>query len=266
MLTYAVAALAILAPAKKQGGYILPLYDPVPSVDTSNNVTLNFMLSAPWNNSNNSYTKFYFFFAPRYYAFAPNGSWNQLSPSSWTPISGSQVTVTFPANQFQGGPTGTIWVMYVGGPSESPHGQETSVAATNVWTNMSQGGGSRPGTFVPINDVVPKDNVQVHNVNVNFNIDAPYPGNWGNNSTPTFYDNTGPGNSQFPGNGWQVMNTGPVSATPGFSAVSTVAHPNANAGYYLVGCMEYYTPSEPYNTHNYALYEYSAVIRQFSGA
>ena len=265
MLTYAVAALAMLAPANKQGGYILPLYDLVPSVDTSNNVTINFMLSAPWNGNNNSSTKFYFYFASRYYAFAPNGSWSQIFPYSWTPISGSQVTITFAANQFPGGPTGTIWVMYAGGPSESPHGQETSVTATNVWTNMGQGGGSRPGSIVPISDVARKDDLQAHNVNVNFSIDTPFSGNWGN-STPAFYDNTGPGNSQFPGNGWQMMTTGPVSATPGFTGVSTVGHPNANAGYYLVGCWEYYTPNEPYNTHNYALYEYSAIIRQFSGA
>jgi len=265
MLTYAVAALAMLAPAKKQNSYILPLYDLVPSVDANNNVTINFMLSAPWNVNTNSYSNFYFYFAPRYNSFSPDGSWNQIYPYSWTPISGSQVTVSFAANQFAGGPSGTIWVMYTGGANDSRNGQEASVTATNVWTNMSQGGSSRPGSIVPINDVVPKDDVQSHSVGINFNINTPYSGSWGN-SVPLFYCNTGPGNQEMPGNGWQSMPTGNINTTPGFTNVSTTGHPNATSGYYCIGCTQQYTPNEPYNIHNYVMSEYSAIIRAFTGA
>jgi hypothetical protein len=267
MLTLAVAALAFIAPARKQSGYILPLYDIVPSVDSGNNVTVNFMLSAPWNVSTNNYSNFHFFFANRYQAFTPNGGWNQITPYSWTPISGNQVTVSFAASQFNNNPTGTIWVMYTGGQNDSPNGAEASVAATNVWTGQDQGHGGRPGLIVPIKDVVPSDDPfgQNHTININFNIDTPYTGSF-NNSVPTFFCNTGPGYSMFPGNGWQTLNTGNISATPGFTNVSVQGHPNANAGYYLAGSAEYYTPSESYNTHNYVMWEYSAIVRAFTGA
>jgi hypothetical protein len=157
--------------------------------------------------------------------------------------------------------------MYMGQPGDSRNGQETSVTATNVSPNQSQGHGSRPGAIVPINDVVPSDDFprQAHNLGIGFNIDSPFSGSFGN-SVPQFYCNTGPGSSQFPGSGWQTMPTENLSSTIGTTRINTTGHPNANAGYYMVGSAEYYTPNESYNTHNYAMWEFSAVIRAFSGA
>jgi len=267
MLIYAVAALALGLPAKKQTSYIVPIYDLVPAVDASGNLTVNFMLASAWNSAINSPANFSFWFANgNTSAFSPNGNWTQISPQSYTPISGSQVTVSFNSNQFNGNsPTGTIWVMYNASANESSDGAEYTVAGVPVGGNSQPGHGGRPGSIVPINDVVPTSSLagQNHSVQINFYVNQPLI-----NITPTFgfWMNTGQGNSPYPGNGWQTMNYSNLNAPPGTRAVSAVGNPNANAGYYCVGASQTYSVVEPYNPNNSSYTEFSAIIRAFSGA
>lgn len=272
MITLAVAALALGAPAKRQASYILPLYDMVTSVDANGNVTVNFMLSATWSNTRNNYSNFsFYFFNGTYNHFSPDGGWQSITPSSWTPITGSQVTVWFPASQFNGGtPTGTIWVMYNGNPTDSPNGAEYSVAAAEVGQINEAGHGGRPGYIVPIKDETPDEADKTrskqnnYNVPIAFNIDTPFNNTWGS-SYPHFWANNGPQNSAAPGHGWQTLNANPVAATPGFTGVSTTAHPvNNNAGFYCAGSYEQYVPNETYNPGGTLWWEFSAVIRPYT--
>jgi hypothetical protein len=266
MITLAIAALAMLAPAKQQGNYILPLYDLCTSVDASGNVTANFMLNRSWNSSINNSSNFRFYFqSGNTSAFSPNGNWNPVNPNSFTPISGNQVTITFNNNQFNSpSPDGTLWIMYNGNANECSNGAEASVIATSVGLLNQQGHNGRPGSIAPIKDVTPADDLvrQSHNLNISFNVNMPFSG-WGN-STPNFWMNTGNNNSPYPGNGWQNMNTTNLGATNGLTVVSTTGHPNSNAGYYCVGCMQTYAPNESYNPSNWYWNEFSAVIRQFT--
>lgn len=253
--------LALTKPAQQPVNIILPLYDLVTSVDASGNVTANFMMSGTWNNQINNTGNFKFFYVNgNTSAFSPNGNWQEAIPNAYSPPSGSQVTITF-SGLGNNNSRGTLWIQYMGNSGETADGvAEASVVAAQFSGTHQQGHGGRPGHIVPIIDTTP--NQQIPQVPIQFLINAPFSG-WGT-SAPNFWMNTGNNNSPYPGNGWQAMNTSGLSDPLGSSTVTVTGNPNANAGYYCVGCNETYTPSESYNTNNALWAEFSAIIRPYT--
>ncbi len=269
MLILAAAALAI-APVRRDVNAIAPIYDLTTSVDSGGNVHATFYLSNPWNNSINNANNFAFFFSngnTNMNNFGPNGNWSSVTPNAYTPPSGNQISLTFPNSNFNSSnPQGVLWIQYYAAANETTDGlAEISVVATSVGANNNQGHGSRPGSVVPIIDTTPsfptfpvaaKPN---YNQPITFYVDSSFSG-WPNGVTPSMWCNTGNNNSYYPGNGWQTMNYDGLSVANGYQNVTATGHPNSNAGFYMVGYQQTYTP----NGSNSLWTEFSAVTRPIS--
>ena len=254
MLTFAVAALAMASPARVQAptNAICPLYDLTTSVDGSGNVTANFYLCTTWNSSVNNTNNFSYYFSYNNTSmtnFGPNGSWNPISPESYAPISGNQVSVTFSSTNFNTTtPQGVLWVDYNAGANETIDNKaEHSIVATNVGTTH-QGANGRPGTIVPIIITTPSANAprdsgsaRQNNRTMTFYINQGFSG-WPNGN-PSMWCNTGNNNTPYPGNGWQTMNYDNLVTSNGYTNVTATGHPNSNAGYFMVGYLQTYTPN-----------------------
>jgi hypothetical protein len=268
MLTFAVAALAMSPLAKRQTtNYILPLYDLVTSVNTTDGLlTMNFSLSANWVSGTNNFANFKVFYVNGDLShFSPNGSWNDITSATTMNISGN--TATFYYDFANNTPQGTVWIQYAGTSSDSPWGAETSFIAAQFGSTNQAGHGSLPGAIVPIIYRAPDSNgsgsQNNYNVPISFTIESPWSSSW-DGPGPSFWMNTGNNNSPLPGNGWQNMNTTSLMTLTGNQTISTTGQANSNAGYYCIGIQETYTPSESYNTHNSQWTEFNGVIRSFS--
>ena len=264
MLTLAVASLVLGTPApKKQQAYLLPLYDLVTNVNNGT-VTANFMVSNNWS-SNYSFNNFGVFYENGDTShFSPNGSWHLVASNNleWT-ATGNTIGVSF---SFGSGstPLGTLWIQSSGGAADSPNGAEMSFVAAGYGMQQGAGHGSRPGAYVPIIDRTPESGLQnTHNVPIVFDIYSPFGGAWGN-STPQFWQNNGQNAVEAPGNGWQALPQTGLLLGNVPRMITTTGQASSNAGAYMVGVQETYTPSESYNTHNSQWTEFSGIIRPFS--
>lgn len=268
MVSLAIAALVMrAAPSslahRQSQSYVLPLYDLVNHLHydgMTSTVTSYLMSSAamPYGWGSNMRV----FYQPGGPAqISPNGNWIEVTYNGQWQVVGNELIFTWTSNTFV---QGNVWVQYSGGPGDSINGAETSVVACEVNQVSSPGHGSRPGALVPIVDVVPGDRAQnSNNLNVSFNLYTPFGGMWGN-STPQYFQTTGPTTNPGPGGGWTVMANQNLGASNGSKQVSSLAHPTRPSGYYLVGVQETYTPSESYNTHNWTISEFSGVIRSYN--
>jgi hypothetical protein len=267
MVSLAVATLLLGGmpsfAARQQPNYVLPLYDLCTSVTnlgiSGNSVQGDFMVSGPLTAFENFRV---FTYNGDTSHFQPTGNWNEVTNSCSWAATGAHVTVTF---NISSNTRGTLWVQYAGGPGDSQNGAETNFVAAGFNMPQSPGHGSRPGALVPIVDVVPtSDPQQIPSMSMVFDLYQPYGGSWGTGGGPAYWQSTGSNAVGAPGGGWQTLTNANTSQSNGGRQVTGTATPNAFSGFYAIGVLESYTPSESYNTHNSVWTEFSGVIRAFS--
>ena len=266
MLALAAASLAMGILGGRQS-YVEPLYDMATYTGSYNGmwtpVTVNFMVNAQLPVINEFGLFRVFVNTGDTTHWSPNGSWNEITGqlTNYWQRTGNNVSFTYyPAQQ---NPRGTIWVQY--GPASSVNGTEVSICAVQYGTNPTPGHNARPGAYVPISDITPDtklDTKQQQNVAANFNINTPYPGNWGNNnfSLPQFWQSNGANQVEAPGNGWTFVqhSLGPQN---GQYVVQASTNPS-NATYYCIGIVENTVLYENY-AMNQTWTEFSAVFRAY---